>query len=271
MTSSLSACDAGQAKAVKSQVAPQAHPRLVLVTTILASSLAFVDGSVVNVGLPAIGRDMNSGPGDLQWIVNAYLLPLSALLLLGGALGDRFGRQRLLVIGTALFAVSSICCGLAPTLPWLLFFRGLQGIGAALLMPNSLAILGSAFSGAARGRAIGIWASAGSITGAAGPVLGGVLIDGVGWRSIFFVNVPLAAVASWLALRFVANDSTAAKSKPLDIAGAGLATLALGGLTWGLTLGSGPTGWSALAIVGLVAGLGLLFAFVWLESRRVKT
>lgn len=267
MASALAACDAGQAKAVKGQGAPQAHPRLVLLTTVLASSLAFVDGSVVNVGLPSIGRDMHGGPGDLQWIVNAYLLPLSALLLLGGALGDRFGRRRLLVIGTALFALSSVACGLAPALPWLLFFRGVQGVGAALLMPNSLAILGGAFSGGARGRAIGIWASAGSITGAAGPVLGGVLIDGVGWRSIFFVNVPLAAAAIWLALRYVANDRAPSKSKPLDLAGAGLATFALGALTWGLTLGSGPTGWSALAIAGIVAGLGLLFAFVWLESR----
>jgi EmrB/QacA subfamily drug resistance transporter len=240
---------------------------LVLLTTILASSLAFVDGSVVNVGLPAIGRDMRGGPGDLQWIINAYLLPLSALLLLGGALGDRFGRQRLLVIGTAVFAGSSIACGLAPSLPSLLVFRGLQGVGAALLMPNSLAILGGAFSGAARGRAIGIWASAASVTGAAGPVLGGALIDGVGWRSIFFVNVPLAAAAIGLAVRVVGTDSTASKSRPLDLGGAALATLALGGLTWGLTVGSGPTGWTALAIAGVASGLGLLLAFVWLESR----
>ncbi len=229
--------------------------------------LAFVDGSVVNVGLPAIGRDMRGGPGDLQWVINAYLLPLSALLLLGGALGDRFGRQRLLVVGTTVFAASSIACGLAPNLPLLLFSRGLQGVGAALLMPNSLAILGGAFSGAARGRAIGIWASAGSITAAAGPVLGGVLIDGVGWRSIFFLNVPLAAAAIALALRFVRNDSAPSKSEPLDLAGAALATFALGGLTWGLTVGSGPTGWAALAITGIVSGIGLLFAFVWLESR----
>jgi EmrB/QacA subfamily drug resistance transporter len=267
MTSALAACDAAQAEAVKDQIAPPAHPRLVLLTTILVSSLAFVDGSVVNVGLPAIGRDMHGDPGALQWIVNAYLLPLSALLLLGGALGDRFGRQRFLVIGTALFALSSIACGLAPTLPWLLFCRGLQGVGAALLMPNSLAILGGAFTGQARGQAIGIWASAGSIAGAAGPVLGGALIDGIGWRAIFFVNIPLAAAAIWLALRYVKNDSIPSEPRPLDFAGAALATLALGGLTWGLTLGSGSAGWSALAIAGVGAGVALALAFVWVEHR----
>jgi EmrB/QacA subfamily drug resistance transporter len=267
MSSAHAACDAAQAHAAKSHVPATRRPRLVLLTTILASSLAFVDGSVVNVGLPAIGRDMDGGPADLQWVVNAYLLPLSALLLLGGALGDRFGRQRLLIIGTVLFALSSVACALAPTLPWLLLARGLQGVGAALLMPNSLAILGGAFSGEARGRAIGIWASAGSITGAAGPLLGGVLIDSIGWRSIFLINIPLAAAAIWLALCVIPNGPRSAKSKPLDIAGAGLATLALGGLTWGLTMGSGKQGWTVLALAGAAAGLLLFLAFLWLENR----
>jgi len=194
-------------------------------------------------------------------------LPLSALLLLGGALGDRFGRQRLLVGGTVLFALSSVACALAPTLPWLLAARGLQGVGAALLMPNSLAILGGAFSGEARGRAIGVWASAGSITGAAGPVLGGALIDGVGWRSIFLLNIPLAAAAIWLAHRFIANGPRPSTSAPLDLAGAGLATLALGGLTWGLTLGAGRAGWSTLAMALVAAGSLLFLAFLWLEDR----
>jgi len=267
MSSAHAACDATQARTIKGDVAVETHPRLVLLTTILASSLAFVDGSVVNVGLPAIGRDMHGGPADLQWVVNAYLLPLSALLLLGGALGDRFGRQRLLVIGISLFALCSIACALAPTLPWLLLARGLQGVGAALLMPNSLAILGSTFSGEARGRAIGIWASAGSITGAAGPVLGGALIDSVGWRSIFLVNIPLAAAAIWLTLVFIPNGPRPSKSKSLDIAGAGLATLALGGLTWGLTLGSGHQGWTTLALAGVALGSLLFLAFLWLEDR----
>src|SRR5476649_364372 len=150
-----------------------AHPRLVLATTILASSLAFIDGSVVNVGLPAIGRSFHSGAADLQWVINAYLLPLSALLLLGGAMGDRFGQRRMLIGGTALFALASAACALAPSLDWLLAGRAIQGVGAAMLMPNSLAILGGAFSGEARGRAIGTWAAMGAMAGAIGPVLGG--------------------------------------------------------------------------------------------------
>src|ERR1700732_5372244 len=157
-------CDEAVAKAAEYRSAPR-HPRLVLATTILASSLAFIDGSVVNVGLPAISATFHAGAEDLQWVINAYLLPLSALLLLGGGAGDRFGRVRLLVIGTLLFGVGSVACAIAPSLPWLLLARGLQGIGAALLMPNSLAILGGASSGEARGRAIGIWASMGAVTG----------------------------------------------------------------------------------------------------------
>jgi MFS family permease len=167
------------------------HPNLVLAATILASSLAFIDGSVVNVGLAAIGRSFHSAAADLQWVVNAYLLPLSALLLLGGAAGDRFGRRFMLVVGIALFALASFGCAVASTLTWLLVARGLQGMGAALLMSNSLAILGGAFAGATRGRAIGIWAAMGAVTGAAGPVLGGLLIDTVGWRAIFLLNCRL--------------------------------------------------------------------------------
>src|SRR5580658_8273539 len=179
------------------------RPKLVLITTILASSLAFIDGSVVNVGLPAIGNAFRASASDLQWVINAYLLPLSALLLLGGAAGDRFGRVRLLVIGTALFGLASIACVMAPTLFWLILARGLEGIGSAMLMPNSLAILGASFSGEARGRSIGIWAAVGAAMTALGPVLGGSLIDSVGWRAIFLINLPLAAGAIVLALLFV--------------------------------------------------------------------
>src|SRR6202041_3689623 len=143
-----------------------AYPRLVVATTILASSLAFIDGSVVNVGLPAIGRSFHADAAGLQWVVNAYLLPLSALLLLGGAAGDHFGRRRLLMLGTALFALASLGCALSPGLPAFLGCRLFQGIGAAMLMPNSLAILGQSFSGESKGRAIGIWAAAGAAMGA---------------------------------------------------------------------------------------------------------
>ena len=154
-----------------------AYPRLVIAATILASSLAFIDGSVVNVGLPAIGRSFQADAVGLQWVVNAYLLPLSALLLLGGAAGDRFGRRRLLMAGVLLFGLASLACAAAPTLLWLLIARFVQGASAAVLMPNSLAILGQSFSGEAKGRAIGIWAASGAAAGAIGPVLGGWLID----------------------------------------------------------------------------------------------
>ena len=243
------------------------HPRLVLATTILASSLAFIDGSVVNVGLPAIARGFNAGASDLQWVINAYLLPLSALLLLGGAAGDRFGRRRLLIAGIALFAVASGACAVAPSLGWLLLGRVLQGIGAAMLMPNSLAILGGAFSGEARGRAIGTWAAAAAMAGAIGPVLGGWLIDTVGWRAIFLLNLPLAGAAIALAWRFV-RDARNDHPSPLDTPGALVATAGLGALTWGLTIGSGPGGWTASAVAMVAAGFGLIAAFVLIERRR---
>jgi len=243
------------------------NPNWVLVTCILASSLAFVDGSVTNVALPALGKALGGGAADLQWVINAYLLPLSALLLLGGAAGDRYGRVKLLVGGTVLFAAASAACALAPDLRLLLAGRTVQGIGAAILMPNSLAILGASFKGEARGRAIGIWASVGAIMAAIGPVLGGWLIDVVGWRAIFLINLPLAAGAVTLALAFV-HDSRDRDRPALDIPGAVLATIALGALTWGLTAGSGKGGWTVLAIAGVVLGAGLMLAFVGVEKAR---
>ena len=230
------------------------HPNWVLATTILASSLSFIDGSVVNVGLAALGATFKASPGDLQWIINAYLLPLSALLLLGGALGDRYGHGRVLVVGTALFGVASIGCALAPSLAWLLAGRGVQGIGAALLMPNSLAILGACFSGEARGRAIGIWASVGAMMSALGPVLGGWLIDTVGWRSIFIINLPVAGVAIALAIVFVRDGAREDPVPSLDLWGGLLATGSLGVLTWGLTIGSGHAGWTPAAVLMLLTG-----------------
>ncbi len=248
-------------------MARRAHPNLVLTTCILASSLAFVDGSVTNVGLPAIGKSLNAGGADLQWVVNAYLLPLSALLLLGGAAGDRYGRKRLLVAGTALFAAASIACALSSNLTLLLTGRAWQGIGAAVLMPNSLAILGDSFSGEARGRAIGIWASIGAVMAAIGPVLGGWLIDTAGWPAIFLINLPLAAGAILLALLYV-TDTREEDRPALDIPGGALATLGLGLLTWGLTLGTGRDGWSLLAVGGVTGGLLSMLAFAWVEKMR---
>jgi EmrB/QacA subfamily drug resistance transporter len=244
------------------------HPNWLLATTILASSLAFIDGSVVNVGLPAVGATFKASGGDLQWVINAYLLPLSALLLLGGAAGDRYGRSRLLVIGIALFGAASIACALAPTFLWLLVARGLQGVGAALLLPNSLALLGAAFSGEARGRAIGIWASVGAVTGALGPVLGGWLIDTVGWRSIFLINLPLAAAAIVLAIVFVRDPPADEKAPPLDLFGGVVVTAALGALTWGLTIGSGRAGWTLVALLLTFSGVALLLGFLTVERSK---
>ena len=245
-----------------------AHPNWVLTATILASSLAFIDGSVVNVGLAALAATFKASASELQWVINAYLLPLSALLLLGGAAGDRYGHTRLLVIGTALFGAASVACALAPSLAWLLAGRGLQGIGAALLMPNSLAILGARFSGAARGRAIGIWASAGALMAALGPVLGGWLIDTVGWRSIFYINLPFATAAIVLALVFVHDPEPASPAPTLDLSGGVLATLTLGALTWGLTIGSGPAGWTGTALLLLFVGGASMLGFLAVERSK---
>src|SRR5258708_4743858 len=244
-------CDSAVAHGAKPGPAA-AHPTLALASTILASGLAFVDGSVVNVALPTIAQSLNADAGALQWVVNSYLLPLSALLLLGGAAGDHFGCRRLLIIGTALFALASLGCALAPGLPALLACRLLQGIGAAMLMPNSLAILGQTFSGESKGRAIGIWAATGAAMGAIGPVLGGWLIDLGSWRAIFLINLPLAAGAIILAWRFVPQDPHG-DAMPLDTRGGILATAGLAALTWALTVGSSTRGWtlSALIAVGI--------------------
>jgi EmrB/QacA subfamily drug resistance transporter len=243
------------------------HPHWVLAACILASSLSFIDGSVVNVGLPAIGKSLGGDAQGLQWVINAYLLPLSALLLLGGAAGDRYGKKAMLIGGVALFALASAACAAAPTLVLLQVSRALQGVGAAVLLPASLAVLGVTFEGEARGRAVGIWAAAGAVAGAIGPVLGGWLIDVSGWRAIFLLNVPVALGALVLAW-FFAPSPHDKQSTPLDVFGGALATLGLGVITWGLTLGSGKAGWTSLAIAAAAMGAAMLFGFVWVEKAR---
>jgi EmrB/QacA subfamily drug resistance transporter len=271
-------CDHGVASAASATAAPAKHPTGTLAATILGSSLAFIDGSVVNVGLPAIERDLASSGASgasIGWLINAYLLPLGALLLLGGVAGDRYGRKKMFLAGMALFSAASLACALAPGFAWLLAMRAAQGIGAALLMPASLAILGAAFSGEARGRAVGTWAAAGAVCGAIGPLAGGWLIDVVGWRSIFLVNLPIAAVAAWLAWRYI-DESRSDDAAPLDVGGALLATVGLGLLTYGLTVvaaGRSATAGASVAAgatVGLFvigAGMLALVAFVVLEAR----
>ena len=174
-----------------------------LATTILASSLAFIDGSVLNVALPAIEQSFEAGTERTPWVINAFLLPLSALLLVGGAAGDLFGRRRLLIAGIALFTLASLLCAGAPSFEAFIAGRALQGLGAAMLMPNSLAILSDAFSGEERGKAVGTWAAAGAVSGAIAPLLGGWIVDSIGWPAIFLLNVPIASAAIWLGWRFV--------------------------------------------------------------------
>ncbi len=242
------------------------HPTLTLIACILASSLAFIDGSVTNVALPAIGKDLHATPAELQWTINAYLLPLSALLLIGGAAGDHFGRRRLLIGGIALFTLSSVACAMASDLTLLLAARALQGVGAAILLPNSLATLGNAFTGEARGKAIGTWAGVGAMAGAVGPPLGGWLVDAIGWRAIFYVNVPVALAAIGIALLYV--EESAEGELPLDLPGAATATLALGALTWALTLWSSHHALNAMVGIGLAAGAACTGLFLWIERDR---
>ena len=244
-----------------------AHPRWTLVTCILASSLSFVDGSVLNVALPAIRNSYGAGAEQVQWVVNAYLLPLSALLLLGGAVGDHFGRRRLLIIGTSIFGAASLVCALAPNLALLLAARAAQGIGAALLLPNSLALLNTAYSGEKRGRAVGIWAAAGAAAAAIAPLIGGWLVDAVGWPAIFYINLPLALGAIFLAVRFV-DESRERGAGRTDYSGALLATAGLGGLTYALTLWSAERQFDTTVLIALAAGILISAAFLWNEHRR---
>ncbi len=259
-------CNAAIAQA-KEAGPRSSHSRLVLAATILASSLDFIDGSVVNVGLAAIGRGFEAGAADLQWVIDAYLLPLSALLLLGGAAGDRFGARRLLIVGIAIFAAASVASAVAPSLQFLVIGRAIQGVGAAMVLPNSLALLGSTFSGPVKGQAIGIWAAAASVASAIGPMIGGGLIDAIGWRAIFLMNLPLAVGAIILVWLFVEDGPDEARA-PLDLAGAALVTAGLGALTWGLTIGAGPQGKSIQAAIALAVGALLLLSFVAQEHRQ---
>jgi EmrB/QacA subfamily drug resistance transporter len=242
------------------------NPGWTLATSILASSLAFLDSSVMNVALPALKQGIGGTTTDLQWTINSYALPLSALILFGGAAGDKFGRRRFLVIGIVTFLLASIGCALAPGFAVLVPMRALQGIGAALLMPNSLALLGNAYPAEKRGQAIGTWAAFGVIASAAGPPLGGWLIELAGWRAIFLINVPLAVAAIVIARSRVPEFADPRGS--LDWAGAVLATLALGLFAWPLTLWSSRQALPPEALpmfAGSVVAAGL---FLFVQLRR---
>lgn len=243
------------------------HPRIVLATCILASSLAFIDGSVLSVALPAIGRSFGAATAEVQWVVNAFTLPLTALLLIGGAAGDLYGRRRVMLWGIVLFTAASVLCAAAPSLEIFLAGRALQGLGAAMLMPNSLAILSATFTGEAKGRAVGTWAAVGAISGALAPMLGGWLVDGIGWPAIFLLNVPIAAGAIALGIIYVPESENDERPPP-DWTGAALATIGLGALTWGLTAWSASDRLDPTAALALGAGTAMFVAFLFVERRR---
>lgn len=238
--------------------------RWVLLATVLGSGVALLDATVVNIALPAIGRDLGGGLGALQWIVNGYTLTLASFILLGGSLGDLLGRRRVFVVGATWFAAASLLCALAPS-PWVLVAaRALQGVGGALMTPGSLAIISASFADSDRSRAIGAWSGLGGVAGAAGPFVGGWLLDVASWRWVFLVNVPVVAVVVAVAVRHVPETRDPDADPRLDVLGAVLGALGLAGLTYGL-VGLGSSGPSATTLATTAAGVATLVAFVAVE------
>jgi len=250
---------------------PKKRRRFVLIAAILASAMGFIDGSVVSIAIPSIRESLDASLTDAQWINNAYMLALSALILVGGAAGDRYGLKKLFSIGILLFVIASIACSFATTPAMLIAARAAQGIGAAIMVPGSLAIISKTYPKEDRARAIGIWAASSALTTAVGPVLGGALLS-IGnpelWRLIFAINLPVGAIALYLLVARVPADEPVS-DRPLDRQGAVLATLALGLLAWALT---GPEGEEGLPDAGHMlvygaAGLTALAAFLWAQHR----
>jgi EmrB/QacA subfamily drug resistance transporter len=244
----------------------EASGRWVILATVLGSGMALLDATVVNVALPTLGADLHAGIGGLQWALDGYTLTLASLILLGGSLGDRFGRRRVFVIGTIWFAAASLLCGLAPSIELLVAARALQGVGGALLTPGSLAIIAGLFDGEDRGRAIGLWSGLGALAGAVGPFVGGWVVGAIGWRWVFFVNVPVAAVVVHVARRHVAETSDPEAAPGLDVAGVALGAVGLAGLTLALVR-AGESGPSAFNLAAGGLGLAALVGFVWRERR----
>lgn len=244
-----------------------------LLAAILASGMVFLDSTVVNVALPRLGAELDATVADLQWTVNGYLLMLAAFVLLGGALGDRFGRRRIFLLGVVWFAVASVLCGLAPGVGWLIAARFLQGAGGALLTPGSLAVLQASFHPDDRGKAIGIWSGLSGVSTTLGPLLGGWLIDAFSWRWIFFVNLPLAVGVVLAALRWVPESRDVAASRTgagrrFDVAGALLGALGLGGVTYALIDAPARGVRSPAVLAGALVGVLAVVVFVLVERRR---
>jgi EmrB/QacA subfamily drug resistance transporter len=247
-----------------------ARGRWVLLATVLGSAMASIDATVVGIALPVIGRDFHSSLSSLQWVVTAYTLTLAGLLLFAGAVGDKYGRRRVFLIGVIWFAVASVLCGIAPDAPVLIAARALQGVGAALLTPGSLAIIEASFHPDDRGKAIGAWSGLSGVGAAIGPFLGGWLIQAVSWRLIFVINVPFAALVIAVSLRHVPESRDPSATGPIDVVGSALVTVGLVGLTYGLI--EGPSaGWGSLGpLAALIAGVVLLVAFVLWERRAAE-
>jgi EmrB/QacA subfamily drug resistance transporter len=237
----------------------------ILLTTVLGSSMAMVDSTVVNVALPRIGRDLDADLAALQWTANAYMLTLAGLILLGGSLGDRYGRRKVFVIGVVWFAAASLLCGLAPNVAVLVAARALQGIGGALLTPGSLALIQASFHPDDRARAVGLWSGFGGIGAAIGPFLGGWLVDGPGWRWVFLINVPMALVCAPIAVRHVPESADGRKHGRFDVLGAALGAIALALVTYALI--EAGDGSLPVVILTAVAGVAAGVAFVYVEKR----
>src|SRR6266436_1581138 len=239
----------------------------VLVATILGSSMAFIDGTVVNVALPVLQTELNATASEVQWVVEAYALFLAALILVGGSLGDHFGRRRIFAIGISLFTVASVLCGLSPNVTFLIIMRAIQGVGGALLVPGSLAIISASFDSKQRGRAIGTWSGFTAITSVIGPVLGGGLVQYASWRWVFFINLPIAAIVLIVLFWRVPESRSEVEARQgLDWWGALLATLGLGGIVYGL-IESNDLGLSnTLVIAALVGGIVALLLFILVEA-----
>ena len=245
-----------------------ARGRWVVAATVLGSGMAALDATVVGIALPAIGRDFHAGVSSVQWVVDAYTLTLAGLLLLGGTLGDSYGRRRMFVIGTVWFAIASLLCGLAPDAPVLIAARALQGVGGALLTPGSLAILQASFAQDERSAAIGAWSGLGGVATAIGPFLGGWLISAVSWRLVFFINLPLAVAVVAITAKHVPETKSPGPVPRLDVKGAVCISGALAGITYGLIAASSD-GWGSVAVLlPLAVGVLLLGLFILVEARE---
>lgn len=242
--------------------------RWVIAATVLGSGIAALDANVVGIALPSIGKEFGVGVASLQWVVTGYSLTLSGLLLLGGALGDRYGRRRIFLLGVVWFTLASLLCGVAPNAAVLVGARALQGIGGALLTPGSLSILQATFVAEDRSKAIGAWSGLGGVATAVGPFVGGWLISAATWRLVFFINLPLGAAVVYIASRHVPETRDPTLSGPVDVAGALSVTVGLVGITYGLIEGPGQGWMSPKVLTAVVGGAALLATFIRIETRK---